>query len=366
MPLALVAIGQTHALLVGYLDLSVGAMVTLGVVIALVPDRPRLLDGPRSLLGVGVVFAAAWPSGSVNAVSGPRASRSRRSSRPWPRSASSSGISLTLRATPGGSSIATSLSLLANEIGPIPIAFIVIVDRGRRALDLLAPRHRVRVSACARPASTSARRSAAASGPLDPGAGAGAVGAVRGDSPSFLVMTRSGIGNAQIGDSYALSSITAAVLGGAALSGGRATFIGGTVAVGAPGADHRRAPVPRPAAPSTALMITGVLVLLGIILFQAGDIKELVKRNYKRARRRVIGSRVAERGRAPRPLPVGARLPRGADRTDADPRTASCSASIRSVGDFATADVLIEHGDDRRDRARPGDRRKPRSSTPPA
>jgi len=33
-PLAAVAIGQTHALLVGYLDLSVGAMISLGVVIA--------------------------------------------------------------------------------------------------------------------------------------------------------------------------------------------------------------------------------------------------------------------------------------------------------------------------------------------
>ena len=49
------------------------------------------------------------------------------------------------------------------------------------------------------------------------------------------------------------------------------------------------------------LMIIGVLVLLGIVLFQAGDIKELVKRNYKRARRLVIGSRVAEDDRHPRP-----------------------------------------------------------------
>ena len=38
-------------------------------------------------------------------------------------------------------------------------------------------------------------------------------------------------------------------------------------------------------------MIIGVLVLLGIVLFQLGDIKELVKRNYKRARRLVVGSR---------------------------------------------------------------------------
>ena len=34
MPLALATIAQTHALLVGYLDLSVGAMISLGVVIA--------------------------------------------------------------------------------------------------------------------------------------------------------------------------------------------------------------------------------------------------------------------------------------------------------------------------------------------
>ncbi|MGZ8620188.1 MAG: hypothetical protein ACXWYE_09820, partial [Actinomycetota bacterium] len=33
VPLAIVAMGQTHALLVGSIDLSVGAMVTLGVVV---------------------------------------------------------------------------------------------------------------------------------------------------------------------------------------------------------------------------------------------------------------------------------------------------------------------------------------------
>ena len=38
-------------------------------------------------------------------------------------------------------------------------------------------------------------------------------------------------------------------------------------------------------------MIIGVLVLIGIVLFQLEDIKELVKRNYKRARRLVVGSR---------------------------------------------------------------------------
>lgn len=43
--------------------------------------------------------------------------------------------------------------------------------------------------------------------------------------------------------------------------------------------------------PDHGLMIIGALVLLGIVLFQVGEIKELVKRNYKRARRLIIGSR---------------------------------------------------------------------------
>ena len=33
MPLALATIAQTHALLVGYLDLSVGSMISFGVVV---------------------------------------------------------------------------------------------------------------------------------------------------------------------------------------------------------------------------------------------------------------------------------------------------------------------------------------------
>ena len=104
------------------------------------------------------------------------------------------------------------------------------------------------------------------------------------------------------------------------------------------------------------LMITGVLVLLGIVLFQIGDIKELVKRNYKRARRLVIGSRPATAPEIPdlypsgadfRVVPTGRMLIRGGTVLSLDP----------DVGDFAAADVLIERRPDRRGRPprwRPG------------
>jgi cytosine/adenosine deaminase-related metal-dependent hydrolase len=157
---------------------------------------------------------------------------------------------------------------------------------------------------------------------------------------SFFVMARSGIGNAQIGDAYALSSITAAVLGGAALSGGRATFIGGTVASVLLALIIAALPF-LGLSTEHGLMITGVLVLLGIVLFQLGDLKELVKRNYKRGRRLVVGSRppkVAEIPKLVEPgldlsvVPTGRTLFRGGIVLSIDD----------DVGDFASADVLVE------------------------
>jgi cytosine/adenosine deaminase-related metal-dependent hydrolase len=157
---------------------------------------------------------------------------------------------------------------------------------------------------------------------------------------SFFVMARSGIGNAQIGDSYALASITAAVLGGAALSGGRATFIGASVASVLLALIITALPFLNLSA-EYGLMITGVLVLLGIVLFQLGDLKELVKRNYKRARRLVVGSRPPKAAEIPdlypadvdfAVAPTGRTLLRGGIVLSLD----------HQVGDHRPGDVLIE------------------------
>jgi cytosine/adenosine deaminase-related metal-dependent hydrolase len=88
-------------------------------------------------------------------------------------------------------------------------------------------------------------------------------------------------------------------------------------------------------------MIIGVLVLIGIILFQVGDIKELVKRNYRRARRSVIGSRPPKAAVLPHFYPAGndfavlsteRKLIQGGTILSLD----------RDVGEFTTGDVLIE------------------------
>jgi cytosine/adenosine deaminase-related metal-dependent hydrolase len=83
------------------------------------------------------------------------------------------------------------------------------------------------------------------------------------------------------------------------------------------------------------------LVLIGIILFQVGDIKELVKRNYRRARRSVIGSRPPKAAVLPHFYPAGndfavlsteRKLIQGGTILSLD----------RDVGEFTTGDVLIE------------------------
>ena len=110
---------------------------------------------------------------------------------------------------------------------------------------------------------------------------------------AFFVMARSPIGNPQIGTPFALNSITAAVLGGASLAGGRATFVGSTVASILLALIITVLPF-LGLSPDDGSMIIGLLVLAGIVLFQVGDLKELVKRNYRRGRRLVLGSRVVE------------------------------------------------------------------------
>ena len=88
-------------------------------------------------------------------------------------------------------------------------------------------------------------------------------------------------------------------------------------------------------------MIIGLLVLVGIVLFQVGDLKELVKRNFRRARRLVVGSRVAEVAELPKfyaagvdfsVVPTEYRLIKNGIVLSLDPQ----------IGDVNGCDVLID------------------------
>lgn len=336
MPLALAAIAQTHAILVGYLDLSVGAMVSFGVVLA------SFLIGAEAtisqiLIGAGAILLSALALGLVNAglVRGVKI----------PSIIATlatlsilDGISLTLRPTAQGIISADLVSFLTTRIGPVPVAFIVIVvAAGLFDVWLHASGSGLAVRAVGFDERSAKRGGIRTNWVRVRGLLlAGLFAALA----SFFVMARSPIGNAQIGSPFALNSITAAVLGGASLAGGRATFVGSTVAAILLALIITVLPF-LGLSPDDGLMIIGVLVLVGIILFQVGDLKELVKRNFRRARRIVIGSR------PPRAAEIPVLYPEGADLRVAPTGRKLIRGGIvlsldREVGDFPEGDVLVE------------------------
>jgi 5-methylthioadenosine/S-adenosylhomocysteine deaminase len=336
MPLAIAAIAQTHAILVGYLDLSVGAMISFGVVVASFLIGSQATAG-QILLGVGAVLGCGLVLGLVNAglVRGVKI----------PSIIATlatlsilDGISLTLRPTASGSISSDLVSVLTARVGPVPIAFILVI-LGAGVLDMWL--HGSGSGLAVRAVGFD-ERSAKRGGIKTNWVRVRALllASILAAVASFFVMARSPIGNAQIGSAFALNSITAAVLGGASLAGGRATFLGSAVAAILLALIITVLPFIG-LTPSDGAMIIGALVLIGIILFQSGDLKELIKRNFRRARRLVLGSRVAEKTVIPEFYPsgidfsiphAGRRLIRGGTIISMDPE----------VGDLVRGDILIE------------------------
>ncbi len=336
LPLIVAAIAQTHALLVGYLDLSVGGMIGLGVVTAsfLIGAEASI---SRILIGIGVILLCGAALGLVNA----GLIRGLKIPSIIATLATLSildGISLTLRPTAQGVISPDLVSVLTTSIGPIPVAFIVVVAGAVLAdVWLHASGSGLRLRAVGFD-ERSAKRGGVGTNWLR--VRALLLSAVLAAVASFFVMARSPIGNPQIGSTFALNSITAAVLGGASLAGGRATFLGSTVAAILLALIITVLPY-LGLSPNDGPMIIGILVLIGIALFQLGDLKELVKSSYKRARRLMVGSRPPKAAELPvlyptgtdfTVVPSGRKLVRGGTVLTLDP----------ALGDFTNGDVLIE------------------------
>ncbi len=337
LPLIIVTMGQINAILVGYLDLSVASMVSLGVVIA------SFLIGPEAtaaqmLYGMSVILLCGIALGLVNAglIRGVK----------MPSIIATlatlsivQGIALTLRPAPQGVISPDLLSFLTTSIGPVPVAFVlVLVAAGIADAWLHGSGSGLAVRATGYD-ERSAKRAGINTNWVR--VRALVLCAVLAAAGSFWVMaSQSPVGNAQIGTPYALRSIAAAVLGGALLTGGRATFLGGSTA-------SVLLALVLTALPYLGLtlndggLITGILVLIGIIIFQLGDLKELTKRNYKRARRLMLGSRPPKEAELPAFYPAGtdfAVVPSG--------RKLIKGGNVLSldddVGDFTNGDVLVE------------------------
>jgi ribose transport system ATP-binding protein len=266
MPLALVAIGQTNALLVGGFDVSVAALVTMCVVTAsftLKPDETTLslFLGSLAIVGVGLatgVFNATliriFRLPSIIATLGTFSILQ--------------GASLLLRDHPEGEINSNVIDKLNTSIGFMPVAFV-----GVMLLVLLADLwlYRSRTGMAVRAVGldeTSARRLGMSTGLIV--FLAFVVCAVTASIAGFYSAAQVQIGSPIVGD-YALTSIAAAVLGGASLAGGRGSFVGTLLAALFLSEINNVLPLfDQPT--EYAQMTIGVLILLALVLYQAPEL----------------------------------------------------------------------------------------------
>ena len=220
--LGFIALGQTVALLVAGIDLSVGPLAGFLVVVAsfFVNDDKSSMT---IALGFLLMFVGAFVVGAVNGVL-IRFAKFTAIAATLAMYIGLQGLSFLLRDSPGGYIGANVVDIINRQIGPIPIAFLVLVAfavAGEYALRNTRPGWRLRSVGCDQ---ESARRIGVridrtfvaayiASSLLT------AFGAV-------MLMAQIGVGDPRQGANYTLSSITAVVLGGTSLRGGRGTFVG--------------------------------------------------------------------------------------------------------------------------------------------
>jgi len=266
MPLALVAIGQTNALLVGGFDVSVAALMTMCVVVAsftLQPDKSWdvLLVGALAVVGVGLatgVFNATLirvlKLPSIIATLGTLSILE--------------GAALLLRDHPEGFINPNAIEALNAGVSFVPYAFIGVV-----VLAVLADiwLYRTRTGLALRAVGlddNSSRRLGMATGRTV--FLAFVICSLMAAVAGFYSAAQVQIGSPIIGN-YALESIAAAVLGGASLAGGKGSFVGTLLA--ALFLTEISNVLPLFQQPTEyAQMTIGVLILLALVLYQAPEL----------------------------------------------------------------------------------------------
>jgi ribose transport system ATP-binding protein len=266
MPLALVSLGQTSALLVGGFDVSVAALMTLCVVVASYTMTPTMSTGsliPGALLLVGVGLAVGifnatlirvFRLPSIIATIGTLSMLQ--------------GAALWLRSFPQGSISSDAIDSLTTSWSFVPLAFIGVVllalvgdlwlYRSRSGMALRAvgldqvSAHRlgIRTDRVVILAFVACSVLASIAG--------------------FYLAAEVQIGSPIIGN-QALESIAAAVLGGASLAGGRGSFVGTLLAALFLSLIDNVLPLFHQPT-EYAEMTIGVLILAALVLYQAPEL----------------------------------------------------------------------------------------------
>jgi ribose transport system ATP-binding protein len=220
--LGFIALGQTVAILLGGIDLSVGPLAGFLVVVA----SFFINDGqPPGMIALGfaLMLVGALVVGAINGIL-------IRFANFTPIAATLAmfiglqGLSFLLRDAPGGYINTDVSAAITTQFGPMPVAFVVMVAVAIAAEFLLRRSRsgwRLRATGSNE---ESARRIGVR---IDRTFVVGyIVTSVLTALGAVMLMVQIGVGDPQQGANYTLSSITAVVLGGTSLRGGRGTFIG--------------------------------------------------------------------------------------------------------------------------------------------
>jgi ribose transport system ATP-binding protein len=226
--LGFIALGQTFAMLTGGIDLSVGPLAGFMVVIG----SFFLNDGkaaPVMVLGVVLMLLVGVGTGTVNA-SLIRYGNFTPVAATLATYIGLQGMSFLLRESPGGNVGTGVTDVITLRVGPVPMVFIAF-GLVAVALELMLrfSRAGLRIRAVGSN-EESARKVAVKVTPTVIGAYIAC--SVMVFLGAIVLLAQLGIGDPAQGVGYTLSSITAVILGGTSLLGGRGSFIGTLLGAG--------------------------------------------------------------------------------------------------------------------------------------
>jgi ribose transport system ATP-binding protein len=220
--LGFIAMGQTTALLSGGIDLSVGPLSGFLVVVGsfFINDGR---SGPVLVLGFVLMAVAAALCGALNG-SLIRFAGFTPVAATLVTYIALQGLSFLLRDAPGGNISGSVTTAITTKVGPVPLVFVALV------VATLAMEYALRYSrwglnlrAVGSDEESARRVGVRVNGTVVLGYVITSLFVCLG---SFVLLAQLGIGDPAQGVGYTLSSITAVVLGGTSLLGGRGTFIG--------------------------------------------------------------------------------------------------------------------------------------------
>jgi ribose/xylose/arabinose/galactoside ABC-type transport system permease subunit len=255
VPLLLTTVGQTLVIITGGIDLSVGETVTLSTILASELMQPGYPGAPGALVAVIVCLLTGVLVGCANALMIGRLNLP-----PFLATLATmfclQGLNLYLRPVPGGLVPTDFRSIATAQVGMVPLApLLLLVLLGLLAVHFSRSRFGLQSYAVG---GDEARARLSGVSLIRVKLGVYVMSGLLASIAGLFLAARTGTGDPHIGSTYVFDSITAAVLGGASLAGGRGSLWGAL------------------ASALTLAVLANVLNLLGVVAYWQWIIRGII------------------------------------------------------------------------------------------